>query len=66
MENRFMKIFRLVVMTLALLTLIVFMVLHIFAGLDTQMSKIYLVLYCLLIIWAGTRVYSLTKELFCK
>lgn len=66
MENRFMKIFHLVVMAVALVTLIVFMVLHILAGLDTQMSKIYLGLYGLLILWAGARVYTLAKEMFGK
>jgi len=66
MGNRFLKIFHLAVMALALVALIVFLVLHILAGLDTQMSKIYLALYVLLIIWAGTRVYTLTKDLIQK
>lgn len=66
MGNRFLKIFHLAVMALALVALIVFLVLHIVAGLDTQMSKIYLALYVLLIIWAGTRVYTLTKDLIQK
>lgn len=66
MENRFLKIFHLAVMALALVALVVFLVLHVLAGLDTQMSKIYLALYVLLIIWAGTRVYTLTKDLIQK
>lgn len=66
MGNRFLKIFHLAVMALALVALIVFLVLHILAGLDTQISKIYLALYVLLIIWAGTRVYTLTKDLIQK
>lgn len=66
MGNRFLKIFHLAVMALALVALVVFLVLHILAGLDTQMSKIYLVLYLLLIIWAGTRVYTLAKDLIQK
>lgn len=66
MGNRFLKIFHLAVMALALVALVVFLVLHILAGLDTQMSKIYLVLYFLLIIWAGTRVYTLAKDLIQK
>jgi len=66
MGNRFLKIFHLAVMALALVALIVFLVLHVLAGLDTQMSKIYLALYVLLIIWAGTRVYTLTKDLIQK
>ena len=55
MGNRFLKIFHLAVMALALIALVVFLVLHVLAGLDTQMSKIYLALYVLLIIWA--RIY---------
>ncbi len=66
MGNRFLKIFHLAVMALALVALVVFLVLHVLAGLDTQMSKIYLALYVLLIIWAGTRVYTLTKDLIQK
>lgn len=66
MGNRYLKIFHLAVMALALVALVVFLVLHILAGLDTQMSKIYLVLYLLLIIWAGTRVYTLAKDLIQK
>ena len=66
MGNRFLNIFHLAVMALALVALVVFLVLHILAGLDTQMSKIYLVLYLLLIIWAGTRVYTLAKDLIQK
>ena len=66
MGNRFLKIFHLAVMALALVALVVFLVLHILAGLDTQMSKIYLVLYLLLIIWVGTRVYTLAKDLIQK
>lgn len=66
MGNRFLKIFHLAVMALALIALVVFLVLHVLTGLDTQMSKIYLALYVLLIIWAGTRVYTLTKDLIQK
>lgn len=66
MENRFMKIFRLVIMALALVVLIVFMVLHVRTGLESQMSKVYLGLYGLLIIWAGVRVFSLVKDIIKK
>lgn len=66
MENRFMKIFRLVIMALALVVLIVFMVLHVRAGLESQMSRVYLGLYGLLIIWAGVRVFTLVKDIIKK
>lgn len=61
-----MKIFRLVVMAAAFVALTVFMVLHIRAGIGTQMSKLYLGLYILLMIWAAVRIFSLTKEILKK
>lgn len=66
MENRFMKIFRLVIMALALIALIVFLVLHVRVGLESQMSRVYLGLYGLLIIWAGVRVFTLVKDIIKK
>ena len=63
MGQRILKIFHLAAMTLALVALIVFMILQVSAGLDTQMSKLYFGLYCLLILWAGARVFTLIKEL---
>lgn len=61
-----MKIFHLVVMALALVALVVFLVLHISAGIDSQMSKLYLGLYVMLIIWAAARVFTITKDLLQK
>ncbi len=66
MGNRFVKIFHFAVMAIALVAIIVFMVLHVKQGLDTQMSKVYAVLYALLAIWAGIRVYSIGKDVFRK
>mgnify|MGYP003297010192 FL=1 len=66
MESRIMKIFRLVIMAAAFIILAVFLVLHAGAGLETQMSKIYLGLYIILMGWAGVRVFSLAKELLKK
>lgn len=66
MGNRFMKIFHFAVMALALVAIIVFMVLHVKAGLETQMSKVYAALYVLLAVWAGIRTYSLGKDVFGK
>ncbi|MBQ3246313.1 MAG: hypothetical protein IJB06_06335 [Bacteroidales bacterium] len=66
MGNRFMKIFHFAVMALALVAIVVFMVLHVKAGLETQMSKVYAALYVLLAIWAGIRTYSLGKDVFGK
>ena len=66
MGNRIMKIFRLVIMALAFVVLTVFMVLHIRAGIETQMSKMYLGLYIILMGWAAVRVFSIAKDLFQK
>lgn len=66
MEKKIAKIIRLVIMAAALVSLLVFLILHIGAGIDSQMSKIYLALYILLIIWAGMRVFTITKDLLQK
>lgn len=66
METRFMKFFRLVVMAVAFVVLAVFTVLHVRAGLETQMSKLYLGLYIILMAWAAIRVFSIAKDLFQK
>ena len=50
-------------MVLAFVTLTVFMVLHVRAGIETQMSKLYLGLYIILMVWAAARVFSIVKEL---
>ena len=66
METRFMKFFRLAVMAVAFVVLAVFTVLHVRAGLETQMSKLYLGLYVILMAWASIRVFSIAKDLFQK
>lgn len=66
MGNRFLKIFYAVFMALILAALLVFMVMHIRAGLETQYSKLMLAGYVLLLLWAGMRVFTLVKELIRK
>ncbi len=66
MGNRFLKIFYAVFMALILAALLVFMVMHIRAGLETQYSKLMLAGYVLLLLWAGMRVFTLVKELIQK
>ena len=66
MEKKIAKIIRLVIMAIALVALLVFLILHIGSGIDSQMSKIYLALYILLILWAGMRVFTITKDLLQK
>jgi hypothetical protein len=53
-------------MTIALIALVVFLVLHIRTGVETQIGKIYLALYIMLIVWAGARVFTITKDLLNK
>ena len=66
MVRRIAKIVRLVIMAAALVALIVFMILHVRAGLGTQVSKLYLGLYIMLTLWAAARVFTLSKDLFQK
>ena len=61
-----MKIFHMAVMVLAFVVLTVFMVLHVRAGIESQMSKLYLGLYLILMGWAAVRVFSIAKDLFQK
>lgn len=66
MEKKIAKIIRLVIMAIALVALIVFLIIHISTGILTQMSKIYLGVYILLILWAAVRVFTMTKDLLQK
>lgn len=66
MENRIMKILRLVIMAIAFVVLAVFMVLNFRAGVETQMQKLYIGLYLVLMGWAAVRVFSIAKDLLKK
>ena len=66
MENRIIKIFRLAIMAVAFVVLAVFMVLNIRAGVETQMQKLYVGLYVVLMGWAAVRVFSMAKDLLKK
>ena len=66
MEKKIAKIIRLVIMSIALVALVVFLVLHIRTGVETRIGKIYLALYIMLIVWAGARVFTITKDLLNK
>ena len=63
MGNKALKIFYAVFMALMLVALIVFMIVHIRAGLDGQYSKILLAGYILLIVWAAARLFTITRNL---
>ena len=50
-------------MTLILAAMVVFMVIHIRAGLDSQTAKLLLGGYILLIIWASYRIFTLIRDI---
>lgn len=66
MGNKALKIFYAVFMALMLAALIVFMVIHIRAGIDGNNAKILLAGYVLLIIWASARLFALVRNLLKK
>ena len=63
MGSRFLKIFYAVFMSLMLVALAVFMIVHIRAGLDGQYAKILLAGYILLIVWAAARLFTIIRNL---
>lgn len=62
MGNKALKIFYAAFMTLILAAMVVFMVIHIRAGLDGQTAKLLLGGYILLIIWASYRIFTLIRD----
>lgn len=63
MGNKALKIFYAVFMTLILVAMVVFMVIHIRAGLDGQTAKLLLGGYILLILWAVYRIFTLIRDI---
>lgn len=63
MGNKALKIFYAVFMSLMLVALAVFMIVHIRAGLDGQYAKILLAGYILLIVWAAVRLFTIIRNL---
>ena len=63
MGNRIFKIAYVAFMTLVLLAVVVFMILHIKAGLQSGNAKLILAGYILIFIWGLTRLYTLIKNL---
>lgn len=66
MGNKALKIFYAVFMTLILAAMVVFMVIHIRAGLDGQTAKLLLGGYILLILWALYRIFTLLRDIIRK
>ena len=63
MGNKALKILYAVFMSLMLVALAVFMIVHIRAGLDGQYAKILLAGYILLIVWAAARLFTIIRNL---
>lgn len=66
MGNKAFRIFFAAMMTLAIIALVVFMIVHIRAGLDGANAKMLLAAYILMIFWAGFRLFSTIKSLLGK
>lgn len=63
MGNRIFKIAYVAFMALVLLAVVVFMILHIKAGLQSGNAMLILAGYILIFIWGLTRLYTLIKNL---
>lgn len=63
MGKNALKIFYAAFMALILVSMVVFMVIHICAGLDGQNAKLLLGGYILLIIWASYRIFTLIRDI---
>ena len=63
MGNKAFRIFFAAMMTLAIIALVVFMIVHIRAGLDGTNAKLLLAAYILMIFWAGFRLFFTIKSL---
>ena len=66
MGNKALKIFYAAFITLILAAMVVFMVIHIRAGLEGQNAKLLLGGYILLIIWAAYRIVTLVRDIIGK
>lgn len=66
MGNKAFRIFFAAMMTLAIIALVVFMIVHIRAGLEGVNAKMLLAAYILMIFWAGFRLFATIKSLLGK
>lgn len=63
MGNKAFRMFFAAMMILAIIALVVFMIVHIRAGLDGVNAKLLLAAYVLMIIWAGFRLLATIRSL---
>ena len=66
MGNKAFRIFYVAMMTLAIIALVVFMIVHIRTGLVETNAKLLLSAYVLMIFWAGFRLFVAIKNLLGK
>ena len=66
MGNKAFRIFFAAMMTLAIIALVVFMIVHIRAGLEGVNAKMLLAAYILMIFCAGFRLFATIKSLLGK
>lgn len=66
MGNKAFRIFFAAMMTLAIIALVVFMIVHVRAGLEGINAKLLLAAYILMIFWAGFRLFATIKSLLGK
>ena len=66
MGNKALKIFYAAFMAIILVSLVVFLVIHVRAGLDGQYAKLQIAGYALLIVWAVYRLICLVKSIIQK
>lgn len=62
MKEKFTKLIHLIVMSVALVAVAAFAVVHAMTALDTRYGTLVMAAYVLLFIWAGCRVVVLVKE----
>lgn len=62
MKEKFTKLIHLIVMSVALIAVAAFAVVHAMTALDTRYGTLIMAAYVLLFIWAGCRVVVLMKE----
>lgn len=63
MNTKIVRILYAVLLLAILVTLICLVAVHIKAGLQTGLAKIYLAAYALLIVWAVYRLFTLVRDI---
>lgn len=62
MTEKFKKLLHLIVMTLAVIALVVFAIIHFLTGMDSPYGTLIMIAYGIMFVWAVCRVIILAKE----